>query len=153
MLLMSRPLLAGAIVLLLLPWGARPARAQPFNVFCVRNNDGTTTCEGWNGGETLTCVGSRGAVSSCSTPSGRTFTCILGAGGVSSCSNPSKSGSNRQDGNNTNCTFTGSGNLVCKPPPKRSQPLLPGPSLPPLQDNLLMPSPDPLIDTPSVFDP
>lgn len=133
---------------------AAPLRAQQFQVFCVSNGDGTTTCEGWRGGETLTCVGSRGAVTTCTTPSGRSFTCVLEPGGVTTCAdNPG----NRVDDNGTDCTFTGDGNFVCKPPRPAPQPLLPGPrlqdadpigpALPP------MPTTRPVITNPSVFGP
>lgn len=120
-----------------------PARAD-FDVFCVANGDGTTTCEGWQGGETLTCVGSRGAVTTCSTPRGRRFTCVLEPGGVTTCAdNPA----NRTDQNGTDCTFTGDGNFTCRPPAPRSQPLLPGPELPSI------PTPGSVITEPSVFGP
>lgn len=127
---------------LLLLAAAGPGRC--FEVFCVANSDGTVSCEGWQGGETLTCAGSRGGVSSCSTPSGRRFTCVVQPGGVTSCSdNPA----NRPDQNGTNCTFTGDGHFSCEPPPPRSKPLLPGPSVPSL------PTPQPVITNPSVFGP
>lgn len=127
-------------LLLLAPAG--PGRS--FEVFCVSNSDGTVSCEGWQGGETLTCVASRGRVSSCSTPSGRRFTCVVEAGGVTTCSdNPD----DRPDQNGTNCTFTGDGNFSCEPPAPRIDPLLPGPTVPSL------PRPSPVITNPSVFGP
>ena len=130
----------------LAPLSSLPARA--FDVFCVANGDGTSTCEGWRGGETLTCVGSPGGVSTCSVPSGRRFTCTLSLGGATTCAdNPA----NRPDTDGTNCTFTGDGNFVCTPPPPRSQPLLPGPALPPLQDRPDFPPMAPVITNPSVF--
>lgn len=141
-LLRSGPLLA----ITLLPLSAAPARA--FDVFCVSNGDGTTTCEGWRGGETLTCVGSPGGVSTCSVPSGRRFTCTISNGGATTCSD---NAADRPDGDGTNCTFTGEGNFVCTPPARRSQPLLPGPRLPPLQDQPDLPLPAPVITNPSVF--
>lgn len=158
---LPRPLaqaLALFLPLLLLP---AAARAQSFEVFCVSNNDGTVSCQGWRGGETLTCVASRGGVNSCTTPSGRRFTCVLDAAGVSSCADPP---GNRQERDDTNCTFTGDGNFVCNPPRPRSQPLLPGPQLPgsqlpgpqlPSPGTALPPLPSsaPVITNPSVFDP
>lgn len=121
----------------------RSARAD-FSVYCVANGDGTTTCEGWRGGETLTCVGSRGAVTSCSTPGGRRFTCVLEPGGVTTCAdNPA----NRPDADGTNCTFTGDGTFSCQPPAPRAQPLLPGPTMPGI------PADAPVITEPSVFGP
>lgn len=142
--------------LLLLGWAvaALPLRAQQFQVFCVANNDGTTTCEGWRGGETLTCVGSRGAVTTCSTPSGRTFTCVLEPGGVTTCAdNPT----NRVDENGTDCTFTGDGNFVCRPPRPAASPLLPGPRLQqadPMAPAIpAFPTPGSVLTEPSVFGP
>lgn len=124
----------------------RPAHAD-FDVFCVGNGDGTTTCEGWRGGETLTCAGSSGGVSTCSVPSGRRFTCVVARGGVTSCAdNPA----NRPDADGTDCTFTGDGNFSCRPPGPRGEPLLPGPQLPALPSPL---SPSPVITNPSVFGP
>ena len=128
-------------VLLLL---ATAAPGRCFEVFCVANNDGTVTCEGWQGGEPLTCVASRGGVSSCSTPSGRRFTCVVEAGGVTTCAdNPD----GRPDANGTDCTFTGDGHFTCTPPAPKGDPLLPGPSLPSL------PRTDSVITDPSVFGP
>lgn len=142
------PLLALALPLLL----ALPARAEPFQVFCVSNNDGTVTCEGWRGGETLTCVSSPARVNSCSTPSGRRFTCVLDAGGVSTCAD---NRADRPDRSGTNCTFTGDGNFVCDPPTPPSQPLLPGPRLPSndLPGLPALPRTSPVITEPSVFGP
>lgn len=133
-------LLIGCSLLFLAAAGPAPA----FEVFCVSNNDGTTTCEGWQGGETLTCVASRGGVSSCSTPRGRRFTCVIEPGAVTTCRDHA---ANRSDPNGTNCTFTGDGNFSCEPPRPRSEPLLPGPTLPAL------PRPEPVITDPSVFGP
>lgn len=130
-----------------------PGRAD-FQVYCISNSDGTVTCEGWQGGEVLTCVASPGGVSSCSTPSGRRFTCVMEAGGVTTCSD---SRANRPDAGGTDCTFTGDGNFTCRPPAPKSAPLLPGPRIPglnapdrPIQS---VPDRDPLINSPSVFGP
>jgi hypothetical protein len=130
---------------------ALPARAEPFQVFCVPNNDGTVSCEGWRGGETLTCVASPGGVSSCSTSSGRRFTCVLDGGGVSTCTDNSN---NQRDREGTNCTFTGEGNFVCDPPTPPGQPLLPSPRLPnnDLPGLPVMPRMTPVITSPSAFD-
>jgi len=147
------PLPALALPLLLaLPALAPAARAEPFQVFCVSNNDGTVSCSGWRGGETLTCVASPARVNSCSTPSGRRFTCVLDAGGVSTCSdNPA----DRPERDGTNCTFTGEGNFVCDPPRPPSQPLLPAPGLPSndLPGLPALPRTAPVITEPSVFGP
>ncbi|MCS5690758.1 hypothetical protein NZK33_02015 [Cyanobium sp. FGCU-6] len=129
---------------------ASPLRAQQFQVFCVSNNDGTVSCQGWRGGETLTCISSRGGVSSCSTPSGRRFTCVIEPGGVTTCSDPRADGSGRPD---TDCTFTGDGNFTCTPPRPPSQPLLPGPRLIPSTGLPSLPTTPPVITNPSVFDP
>jgi len=137
-----------AILLLAALPPVAPVPARAFDVFCVGNGDGTTTCEGWRGGETLTCVGSPGGVSTCSVPSGRRFTCTNSGGGATTCSDNS---TDRPDGDGTNCTFTGEGNFVCTPPPKRSQPLLPGPRLPAVRDPIDIPFPSPVITNPSVF--
>lgn len=130
-----------------------PGRAD-FQVYCVSNSDGTVTCEGWQGGETLTCVGSRGGVSSCSTPSGRRFTCVMEAGGVTTCSD---NRTNRPEADGTDCTFTGDGNFTCTPPTPRSAPLLPAPGIPGLNapDRVVpaLPDRDPIIQSPSVFGP
>lgn len=128
---------------------ASPLRAQQFQVFCVSNNDGTVSCQGWRGGETLTCVGSRGGVSSCTTPSGRRFTCVIEPGGVTTCSDSRANGSGSSG---TDCTFTGDGNFVCDPPAAPSQPLLPGPRLPSV-DLPVLPETAPIITDPSVFGP
>lgn len=133
---------------------ASPLRAQQFQVFCVSNNDGTVSCQGWRGGEALTCVSSPGGVSSCSTPSGRRFTCVIESGGVTTCSDPRADGSGRPG---TDCTFTGDGNFVCDPPAAPSQPLLPGPRLqgidPPATNLPALPRTAPIITNPSVFGP
>jgi hypothetical protein len=134
-----------SVALALAPVG--PARAD-FEVYCVADGDGrTTSCEGWRGGETLTCVASAAGVSTCAVPSGRRFTCVTGLGGVTSCAdNPA----NRPDADGTACTFTGDGSFSCTPPTPRSEPLLPAPRLPSLTPPA---SPAPVITNPSVFDP
>jgi hypothetical protein len=127
-----------------------PLRAESFQVYCVSNNDGTVTCEGWRGGETLTCVSSQGRVNTCSTPSGRPFTCLIDPGGVTSCSD---SHADRPPNDDTNCTFTGDGNFTCQPPKPASPPLLPGPRLPESPTLPPLPRSSPVITNPSVFDP
>lgn len=131
----------GAAMLLVL-WPVS-VYAQNFEVYCTNNSDGTTTCTGWEGGETLTCVNSLGGTSSCSSGSGRSFVCSRDSGGVASCR---KTGSGLMDkplNNSTDCTYTGDGNFVCNSPRRRSPQLIPGPTL-------TQPVP---IDQPSLIDP
>lgn len=124
----SRPAWA-VLVSIGLGLGVADARAQDFQVFCTNNADGTVSCSGWQGGETLTCVVSSGGTSSCTTPSGRGFVCVREPGGVSSCRPNGQSALERPAGGGTECTFTGDGNFVCVPPPRRSPELLPRPGL------------------------
>lgn len=108
-----------------------PAIAQNFEVYCTNNGDGTTSCSGWEGGETLTCVNNPGGTSSCSTSSGRAFVCILDSGGVASCRrDKGVSALEKPLGGGTECTFTGDGSFTCTPPRKREPALLPSPTLP-----------------------
>ena len=107
-----------------------PAQAQEFQVYCINSGDGTTTCSGWDGGETLTCVNDAGGVSSCSTPSGRSFICVLDSGGVASCSRgQGVSDFDKSHVGGTDCTFTGDGNFTCSPPQRKQPALLSPPTL------------------------
>lgn len=116
-------LLAPAAVLL-------PVSAQNFEVYCTNNRDGTTSCTGWEGGETLTCVNSPGGTSSCSTATGRGFVCIQDSGGVASCiRDKGSSALDKPLGGGTDCTFTGAGNFTCTPPRKKDPALLASPTL------------------------
>jgi len=132
---------------------AGPGKASSFDVYCTNNADGTLTCQGWDGGETLTCVSSRGSTTTCSTPSGRSFSCVRGLGGVLSCSNPAN-GSGRGDG--PRCVPAGDGTLVCDEEDPPSEPLLPSPGIPRSTDSLNRPALAPLLpgslSLPSVFD-
>lgn len=125
--------LRGAIWLSWVLWpvlASLPLQAQNFEVYCTNNADGTTTCTGWEGGETLTCVNNPGGTSSCSTSSGRSFVCILDGGGVASCrSDKGVSAVEKPLGGGTDCTFTGSGNFTCVPARKKEPSLLPSPTL------------------------
>ncbi|MFN9487521.1 MAG: hypothetical protein ACK6BM_12875 [Cyanobacteriota bacterium] len=107
--------------------GCPPLRAQAFDVYCTTNGDSTVSCSGWEGGEALTCVSNPGRTTTCRTASGRSFSCIQGTDGVTSCgSDPGRQGGIRE----TDCKFTGSGNLVCSQAPPPSEPLIaPPPSL------------------------
>lgn len=101
--------------------GGPPGQAQSFDVFCTNNSDSTVSCSGWEGGETLTCVSNPGRSTTCRTAGGRSFSCIQGTGGVTSCgSDPGRQESTRD----TNCNFTGSGNLVCNQTPPPGEPLI-----------------------------
>lgn len=139
----STLVLAGALL--------TPVSASPFDVYCTNNADGTTTCLGWQGGETLTCVSSLGRTTTCSTPSGLKFTCVLAQSGVASCSG-AVSGK-RRDGS-AQCVVTGDGNLVCDEENDRPPPLLEAPGLPSSMPDFL-PNLNPVIpnslDLPSVF--
>jgi hypothetical protein len=91
--------------------------AQGFQVYCTANADGTTSCTGWQGGETLTCVSNVGGTSSCATSSGRSFVCIQEPGGVATCSKANgQAAIERPLGSGTDCTYTGQGNFTCAPP-------------------------------------
>lgn len=114
---------------LLLPLAAKHAQAQDFKVYCTNNSDGTTTCTGWEGGETLTCVNNVGGTSSCSTGSGRSFVCVRDSGGVASCKKSSNGLSDKPLNNDTDCTYIGEGNFVCSPPRRRSPQIIPAPTL------------------------
>jgi hypothetical protein len=108
----------------------QPVSAQNFEVYCTNNSDGTTTCTGWEGGETLTCVNNAGGTSSCSTSSGRGFDCVLDSGGVASCRRDKGSSAVEKPlGGGTDCTFTGAGNFTCTPPRKQAPEVLPSPTL------------------------
>jgi hypothetical protein len=128
-------------------------RASSFDVYCTNNADGTLTCLGWDGGETLTCVSSRGNTTTCSTPSGRSFSCVRGLAGVLSCSNPANR-SGRGDG--PSCVPAGDGTLVCDEEDPPTEPLLPRPGIPRSTDSLNRPLLEPLrpgsLSLPSVFD-
>ena len=138
------------LALLALPLGAR---ASSFDVYCTDNSDGTQTCVGWEGGETLTCIRSRGSTTSCSAPSGRSFTCIQSIGGVISCTNPP--GRNGRSAG-PRCVPAGDGSLVCEGEEVPSAPLIEGPSLPSAAEPLDGPALTPLLQgdltMPSVFD-
>lgn len=128
-----------------------PVLASSFDVYCTNNSDGTTTCLGWQGGETLTCVSSLGRTNTCTAPSGLEFTCVLGQSGVASCSGAVSA--RRPDGS-AQCVLTGEGNLVCNEQNDRSAPLLDTP-VPPASMPDFFPSLNPVIpksfDLPSVF--
>lgn len=129
------------------------AKASNFDVFCTDNSDGTQTCAGWEGGETLTCIRSRGSTNTCSTPSGRSFTCIQSLGGVISCTNP-PSGNGRSTG--PRCVPAGDGSLVCAGEDAPSAPLIESPGLPSAVEPFDAPALAPLLQgdfmNPSVFD-
>lgn len=109
---------AGAIALAIGP--PHPAWADAFQVFCTGNSDGTTTCTGWQGGETLTCVNNLGGTSSCSTTSGRSFVCVREPDGVATCNSGNGTAAiERPLGTGTDCTFTGQGNFTCTPQRRR----------------------------------
>ena len=121
----ARPLsLAGLLLISVLPTSVH---GQSFEVYCTNNSDGTTSCSGWEGGETLTCVNNIGGTSSCSTGSGRGFVCIRESGGVATCRKSSNGAMDKPLNGNTDCTFTGEGNFTCTPPQRRRQQLIPGP--------------------------
>ena len=144
-----RPKLVLLLTLLALPLSAR---ASSFDVFCTDNSDGTQTCAGWEGGETLTCIRSRGSTNTCSTPSGRSFTCIQSLGGVISCTNP-PSGNGRSAG--PRCVPAGDGSLVCAGEDAPSAPFIESPRLPSTAEPLDAPALAPLLQgdfmNPSVF--
>lgn len=129
------------------------ARASSFDVYCTDNSDGTQTCVGWEGGETLTCIRSRGSTNTCSTPSGRSFTCISSLGGVISCTNP-PNGNGRSAG--PRCVPAGDGSLVCEEEDAPSAPLIEAPGLPSAAEPLDAPALAPLLQgdftIPSLFD-
>lgn len=131
-----------------------PAQVSSFDVFCTDNSDGTRTCTGWEGGETLTCVSSRGSITSCSTPSGRSFTCVQGLGGVISCSPPSNQSGRRTPG--PRCVPAGDGSLVCDEEDPPSEPMLEAPGLPRATEPVIRPALEPLrqggLTIPSLFD-
>lgn len=132
---------------------AAPSQASTFDVFCTNNSDGTLTCSGWDGGETLTCVSSRGRTTTCSTPSGRSFSCVHGLGGMLSCGNPDR-GTMRGDG--PRCVPAGDGTLVCDEDDPPSEPLLRAPAVPGSMAPFMGPSMDLLrpdsLTIPSLFD-
>jgi hypothetical protein len=133
------PKFALLLTLLALPLGAR---ASSFDVFCTDNFDGTQTCAGWDGGESLTCISSRGSTNTCSTPSGRTFTCIQSLGGVISCTNP-PSRNGRSAG--PSCVPAGDGSLRCEREDAPSAPLIESPGLPSAAEPLDAPALAPLL--------
>jgi hypothetical protein len=134
-------------------FGTGPVQASSFDVYCTNNADGTLTCLGWDGGETLTCVSSRGSITTCSTPTGRSFSCVRGLGGVLSCGPPAN-GISRGDG--PRCVPAGDGSLACDEEDPPSEPLLPSPGIPRSTDSLIRPALEPLrpgsLSLPSVFD-
>lgn len=141
------------LTLLALPLGAR---ASSFDVYCTDNSDGTRSCLGWEGGETLTCIRSRGSATTCSSSSGRSFTCIQSIGGVISCANP-PNGSGRSAG--PRCVPAGDGSLVCEEEDVQdlpTAPLLEAPGLPSAAEPLDAPALAPILPgdltIPSVFD-
>ena len=106
-----------------------PVLAQNFQVYCINNGDSTTSCTGWEGGETLTCVNSLGGTSSCSTASGQSFVCVQDSGGVASCGrDKGVSALEKPLGAGTDCTFTGAGSFTCTPPRKKDPALLASPT-------------------------
>ena len=105
-------------------------RAQSFQVYCVNNSDGTTSCSGSQDGEPLTCVNNAGGTISCSTPSGQSFMCVREPGGVATCTRPNgQAAIERPLGTGTDCTFTGQGNVICTPPAPPSRPSIAAPRL------------------------
>lgn len=134
---MSARWLVSLVVLSLLAV-QQDARASSFDVYCTDNFDGTQTCLGWDGGETLTCIRSRGSATTCASPSGRSFTCIQSIGGVISCAKPSNGGSR---GAGPRCVPAGDGSLVCD----RED----GPSVP-LTDSFGVPSAAEPLDVPAL---
>lgn len=138
------------LTLLALPSGAQ---ASSFDVYCTDNSDGTQTCLGWEGGETLTCIRSRGSTNTCASPSGRSFICIQSLGGVISCANPPSS-SGRSAG--PRCVPAGDGSLVCEEEDGPSTPLIEAPGLPSAAEPLDAPDFAPILpgdlSIPSLFD-
>ena len=129
-----------------------PLAARNFDVSCTNNSDGTSTCLGWQGGQTLTCVGSLGRTTTCSSPSGLQFTCVVGQAGVASCSGAVNQ--RREDGA-ARCVVTGDGNLSCNEEDDLPPPLLNAPRLSPRLSPDVFPTLTPvlpdLLDWPSVF--
>ena len=126
-------------------------KADTFETYCINNSDGTTSCEGWAGGN-LTCVGSRGGVSSCTSSSGQSFTCVQSARGTVTC-DTGESTKGSTTSNDTRCTPTGNGTLSCNQSPQPSSPLIPGPRLPDQRPNLNLeiPSLNTNLEVPSLF--
>ena len=114
-------------VLLSTPAVTPAAHASTFEIYCVNNSDGTSSCEGWDGGETLVCTPSSGGITSCSSSSGSSFTCVRGRDGTTTCDTASGGGRQR-DG--TRCIRTGQGSISCDADAPPAPDLLPGPRLP-----------------------
>ncbi len=94
-----------------------PAKANTFDVFCVPSVDGVSSCTGWKGSQSLTCVASRGGVASCKSTTGDAFNCVQEAGGVTTCQSPPND--SMKDKNNNNCTFIGNGSFSCDKDPQK----------------------------------
>jgi len=126
-------------------------KAATFETYCINNSDGTTSCQGWDGGN-LTCVASRGAVSSCTSSTGQSFTCVQSPRGTVSCDTGDGNKPDRNQ-NNTRCTPTGNGTLSCDRSPQPSSPLIPGLLLPDERPNLNLeiPSLNTNLEVPSLF--
>ena len=89
----------------------QPVKSKDYDVFCVPSLDGVSTCNGWRGNETLTCVASTGGVASCTSTAGEKVTCIEEPGGVTTCKNPNTA--DQVDSTNNDCTFIGNGSFRC----------------------------------------
>jgi hypothetical protein len=127
------------------------ARAGTFEAYCINNSDGTTSCQGWDGGN-LTCVASRGSVSSCTSSAGQSFNCVQSPRGTVSC-DTGDSDRNNANENDTRCTPTGNGTLSCNQSPQPSSPLIPRLSLPDGLPNLNLEIPklNTNLEVPSLF--
>ena len=125
--------------------------AGTFEAYCINNSDGTTSCQGWNGGD-LTCVASRGSVNSCTSSSGQSFTCVQSPRGTVSCDTGDSDKIGASD-NDTRCTPTGNGTLSCNRSAQPSSPLIPRLSIPnELPDlNLTIPKLNTNLEVPSLF--
>lgn len=130
----------------------QPVRSSSFDIFCTDNSDGTQSCSGWEGRETLTCTRSSGSTITCSAPSGRNFTCIQALGGVISCANPPNG---RAPSTGPQCVPAGDGSLVCDVDDQPTAPLLEVPATPlvdePLDRPVLSPLQPGALSIPSVF--
>ena len=126
-------------------------KAGTFETYCINNSDGTTSCQGWNGGD-LTCVASRGAVSSCTSSTGQSFNCVQSARGTVSC-DTGDSGNGGLNASDTRCTPTGNGTLSCNRSAQPSSPLIPRLSLPNELPNLdlSIPQLNTNLEVPSLF--
>ena len=127
------------------------ASAGAFEAYCINNSDGTTSCQGWDGGN-LTCVASRGSVSSCTSSNGQSFNCVQSPRGTVSCDTGDSNNSVSNE-NDTRCTPTGNGTLSCNRSAQPSSPLIPRLTLPDGLPNLNLEIPklNTNLEVPSLF--